>query len=173
MTVLVAYASMSGSTAEIAEWIGGELRSAGLAAHVRPAAEVDGVDAYEAVVLGGAVYMAGWHTDAMRFAHRFADALLGRPVWVFSSGPLDHSADDADVPPLPPVATAVGALRARGHATFGGRITVDSHGWLGVLGRRMTEEGHGGDFRNPERVRAWARMVAADIAGAQCSHPIA
>lgn len=163
MTVLVAYASMSGSTAEIAEWIGAELDSLGLAAKVRPAADVDAVDGYEAVILGGAVYMAGWHTDAKRFAHRFADALADRPVWVFSSGPLDDSANEADVPPVPQVQTALHALRARGHITFGGRINAGSHGWLRIVGRRMIEEGHGGDFRQPSRVRAWARKIAADL----------
>lgn len=163
MTVLVAYASMSGSTAEIADWIGSELISAGLQAQCRPAADVEAVDGYEAVILGGAVYMAGWHTDAMRFAHRFAGALADCPVWVFSSGPLDDSANEADIPPVPQVATAVHSLRARGHITFGGRINADSHGWLGLVGRRMTEDGHGGDFRNPQRVRAWARKIAADL----------
>ncbi|GAA4711506.1 flavodoxin domain-containing protein [Phytohabitans rumicis] len=51
MTVLVSYATTGGSTAEIAEWIAEELRVAGLAVAVRPAAEVDDLAGYDAVVL--------------------------------------------------------------------------------------------------------------------------
>src|SRR3982751_2220686 len=98
MRILVAYGTTSGSTGEIAEWIGEELR-AGFAVDVRPAGEVQDLDGYDAVVLGAAVYMAGWHQDARRFAHRFADELVRRPVWLFSSGPLDASAERTDVAP--------------------------------------------------------------------------
>jgi len=121
MTVLIAYATMNGSTGEIAEWIGTELRAGGLAVDVRPAAEVTGVDEYEAVILGAAMYMAGWHPDARRFAYRFADVLARRPVWLFSSGPLDTSAEEAELPPGPQAAAVLRRLNARGHITFGGK----------------------------------------------------
>jgi menaquinone-dependent protoporphyrinogen oxidase len=163
MTVLVAYGSRAGSTAEIAEWIADELRQAGCAVDLRPAGEVDDVATYEAVILGAAVYAAGWHTDARQFAHRFAGQLAGRPVWLFSSGPLDASADDGDLPPGPQAETAMNALGARGHATFGGRLSEEARGWLGFLARRMKREDRGGDFRNPPRVRAWAREIAGEI----------
>ena|SRR5439155_8225849 len=101
MNVLVAYATTGGSTAEIARWIAEELRDAGLTVDVRPAADVDNLAGYRAIVLGGAMYAAGWHHDARRFAHRFAAQTAGRPVWLFSSGPLDSSADETDLPPVP------------------------------------------------------------------------
>jgi menaquinone-dependent protoporphyrinogen oxidase len=163
MTVLVSYATTGGSTAEIAEWIAEELRGAGLAVVVRPAANVDDLAGYDAVVLGGAMYAAGWHRDARQFAHRFAGAAVLPAVWLFSSGPLDFSADEADPPPPPQVAQAMRDLRAREHVTFGGRLTAQARGWLGFVARRMEDEGHAGDFRNPARVRAWARGVAAEI----------
>jgi menaquinone-dependent protoporphyrinogen oxidase len=163
MTVLVAYATTNGSTGEIAQWIADELRSRGLAATARPAAEVTDVSGCEAVILGGSMYMAGWHRDARHFAHRFAPALAGTPVWLFSSGPLDTSADEGDLPPGPQIEAAMRALDARGHVTFGGRLSEDAHGWLGLVAHRMAEAGHRGDFRNPARVRAWARGVGAQI----------
>ncbi|MEJ3748930.1 flavodoxin domain-containing protein [Actinomycetes bacterium KLBMP 9797] len=163
MTVLVAYGSNGGSTAEIAEWIGGELRDAGLAAEVRPAGEVRDVTRYEAFVLGGAIYATGWHVDARRFGHRFAAALAGRPVWIFSSGPLDRSADETELPPVPQVKVAMRALGARGSVTFGGRLSDSGRGWLGFISRRMARRGFGGDFRNRERIAAWARRIASEI----------
>lgn len=163
MTVLVAYGSKGGSTAEIARWVAEELQDAGYAVHLAPAAEVTQVDGYEAVVLGGSLYAAGWHADARQFAHRFAGRLAGRPVWLFSSGPLDTSADRGELPPTPQVAAAMRQLGAVGHATFGGRLSGDARGWLGFIARRLARQGRGGDFRNPERIRAWARSVGAQV----------
>jgi len=133
MNVLVAYGTTGGSTAEIAEWIAEELRGAGLAVDVRPAADVDDIGGYAAVVLGGALYAAGWHRDARQFAHRFADRPALPPVWLFSSGPLDSSADEAEPPPLPQVLEAMRGLHVRGHATFGGRLSTQARGWLGFI----------------------------------------
>jgi len=164
MTVLVSYATCGGATAEIAQWIAEEFRAAGLAVDVRPAAEVDDLAGYAAVVLGGALYAAGWHSDARRFAHRFAGRSGVPPVWLFSSGPLDSSADETDPPPVPQAAKAMHELNARGHVTFGGRLSTETRGWLGFLARRL--ESQAGDFRNPDRVRAWARGTAAEIVAA-------
>jgi menaquinone-dependent protoporphyrinogen oxidase len=55
------------------------------------------------------------------------------------------------------------AVHARGHVTFGGRLTEEARGWLGFVARRMAGEGHSGDFRNPERIRAWARGISREI----------
>lgn len=162
MTVLVAYGSTNGSTREIAAWIGDELRANGLAAEVRPAAEVTDLAGYEAVVLGGAVYAAGWHHDARAFAHRFAGAATA-PVWLFSSGPLDDSAETGDIPPVPQVEAALAALHARKHVTFGGRASDEAHGWLGREAHRLAARGHGADFRNPGRIRSWTRAIAAEL----------
>jgi menaquinone-dependent protoporphyrinogen oxidase len=163
MSVLVAYATMNGSTAEIAEWIGDELRATGVTAEVRRAADVPGIAGYEAVILGGSIYMSGWHVEARQFIHRFRADLTQRPVWLFSSGPLDLSAEETELPPVPQVASALDACQALGHITFGGRINEESHGWLGYVAQRMAQSGEGGDFRNPRRVRAWAREIASAL----------
>jgi menaquinone-dependent protoporphyrinogen oxidase len=89
MTVLVAYGTTGGGTGEIAGWIADELRAAGLPVHLVPAGEVVDVAGYGALVLGSAVYATGWHTDVRQFGRRFAGRFAGRPVWLFSSGPLD------------------------------------------------------------------------------------
>jgi menaquinone-dependent protoporphyrinogen oxidase len=63
------------------------------------------------------------------------------------------------------------ALDARGHVTFGGRLSEDAHGWLGLVAHRMAEAGHRGDFRSPARVRAWAGGIAADVKACPCRAP--
>lgn len=163
MTVLVAYATRNGSTREIAEWIGDELRAGGSAVDVRAVTEVADLAGYQAVILGSCLYLGGWHVDARRFAHRFAGDLARRPTWLFSSGPLDRSAEQAEVPPVQQAATVQRVVRARGHVTFGGRLSDDAHGWIGVLTHRMLIADRGDDFRNQERVRRWARAVGAEL----------
>ncbi|MEV7805635.1 flavodoxin domain-containing protein [Microbispora sp. NPDC088329] len=157
--LLVAYGSRRGSTAEIAGWIGEALRGRGIEVEVADAGSVRDVTPYDAVVLGGALYAGHWHKDARRFARRHARALSGRPVWLFSSGPLDRSAEEADIPPVPQVARASAALHAVDHRTFGGRLAHDATGFIAsAIAKRS-----GGDYRDPDRMRAWARRVAEDL----------
>ncbi|WP_164842800.1 flavodoxin domain-containing protein [Actinoplanes solisilvae] len=166
MVVLVTYGSTGGGTAEIAGWIAEEMRNTGLEVRLSPAADVSNVERCDALVLGSAVYAAGWHPDVRRFVRRHAGAFAGKPVWLFSSGPLDTSADDGPLTPGHHAQEASHELHAREHVTFGGRMTAEARGWLGFLARRMARTGQAGDFRNPQRVRAWAREIAAQIRAA-------
>ncbi len=121
--VLVAYGTANGSTQEIAETVAEVLRTTGVTAEVLPARSVTDLDRYEAVVVGGALYAGRWHKDARRFVQRHRGALAHRPVWFFSSGPLDSTASRRDIPPVPGVKRAMVRLDARGHVTFGGCLT--------------------------------------------------
>lgn len=158
--VLVAYGTKNGSTAEIAGVIADALQQEGLRSEARPAAEARDVSGYEAVVLGGALYAGRWHRDAVRFARRHEHALAERPVWLFSSGPLDASAGERDIPAVPSAAHAANLLDAREHVTFGGRL---EEGARGFIARMIVKQGRGGDFRDMERIRAWARGIAREI----------
>src|SRR4030095_6004920 len=88
-TILVAYASKYGSTREVAEAIASTLRERLLRVVVRPAGEVDRLDEFVGVVLGGGIYMGRWHRDARGFAKHFEDELGRLPVAVFALGPTD------------------------------------------------------------------------------------
>lgn len=90
MKVLVTYATRHGSTAGIAERIAAVLTGQGHPAKAVSVDRVDDVTDYDAVVLGGAAYLTHWLKSATRFAYRQQEALAGRPVWLFSSGPLDR-----------------------------------------------------------------------------------
>ena len=167
MSVLVAYATKNGGTKGLADMIGDALRGEGLDVDVEPVTVINRVDGYEAVVLGGAVYNAHWHPDARRFARRHADTLRDRPVWLFSSGPLDHSAEEHAIPAVRSAKTAIEQVQARGHETFGGKLTADAHGWIA---RKMVEGGRGGDFRDRAHVVAWAHEIASDLRKGDQTH---
>ncbi|GAA1365995.1 flavodoxin domain-containing protein [Streptomyces beijiangensis] len=158
---LVAYGTKNGSTRQIAEAIGTTLRSNGIEAEVYPASDVEDVDPYDMVVLGGALYEGRWHRDAVRFARRHRAALLNRAVWLFSSGPLDSTAAERDIPPVRGARRAQASLDARQHVTFGGRLEA---GASGRMARMIVESGRGGDFRDFDRIAAWATGIAQESA---------
>lgn len=85
---LVAFASKHGSTEEVARAIGEILAEAGHDVEVRDAAVVDDVDRYDALVVGGSLYMGRWHADARSFLRRHRAAVVNRPLAVFALGPL-------------------------------------------------------------------------------------
>ncbi|QES47063.1 flavodoxin [Streptomyces venezuelae] len=161
--VLVAYGTKHGGTAGIAEQIGRTLSEDGLEAVVLPADGVRDVRGYDAVVLGGALYAGHWSGKAKRCAERNAESLRHRPVWLFSSGPLDRSAEERDIPPVPAVARQMQLIGAREHKTFGGSITARTPG---LLARSMLRQGKGGDYRDPGRIQEWAHHISAELTAA-------
>jgi menaquinone-dependent protoporphyrinogen oxidase len=87
-SILVGYATRSGSTQEVAETIAATLREGRLTVVCQLLKEVQTLDGYGAVVLGAPLYMFRWHKDAMRFLARQRQALMARPAAVFALGPF-------------------------------------------------------------------------------------
>jgi menaquinone-dependent protoporphyrinogen oxidase len=157
--VLVTYGSKHGATAEIAEWIADTLRADGLTADLRPAKAAVDIGPYDAVVLGGALYMTRWHRDARRFVRRHRRALATRPVWLFSSGPLDRSAEQKDIRPVRGAVRAIRRVNARGHVTFGGAISTDTPGRMAQAIAKKSA----GDHRSRDQVEQWAHGITAAL----------
>jgi menaquinone-dependent protoporphyrinogen oxidase len=162
MRVLVVYGSKRAGTFGIADMIGDALTEAGVEAEVRPGNHRADVATYDAVIVGGALYSGRWHRHARRFVKRHTNALRTRPVWLFSSGPLDDSASTTEIPPIPQVQQLINRIGARGHVTFGGRLLPDASGFPA----RAMAKTKAGDWRDPPRIRAWATAVAAELRGA-------
>jgi menaquinone-dependent protoporphyrinogen oxidase len=87
MKLLVTYASKYGSTAEIAEVIGKELRKRRYEVDIASVEEVDSLTGYDGFVIGSALYAGGWMKPAADFLRANQNVLATRPVWFFSSGP--------------------------------------------------------------------------------------
>lgn len=163
MRVLVTAASKHESTAEIAERIGAVLRAAladkepSAAIDVRPPGEVTTIDGYDVVVLGSAVYAGRWLPAARDLASTHAAALVARPVYLFSSGPIgDPPKPDEDPVDAAPVINATGA---RDHRVFAGRLDRHRLGFAEkaiVIALRAPD----GDFRDWAAIDGWANSIA-------------
>ena len=90
-SVLVTYASRFGSTRGVAKRIAARLTEHGSRVELNSVDEVDDESAYDAVVVGGAVFNRRWMPEGEGFVRRNLGALAGRPVWLFSVGTFGDS----------------------------------------------------------------------------------
>jgi menaquinone-dependent protoporphyrinogen oxidase len=164
--VLVSAASRHGATAEIAQAIGQALSEQGLTVAVIPPGDVGSLDGYDAVIIGSAVYMGHWLDPAKELVNRFPDALTGRPVWLFSSGPVGEPSgklaqsmdqDPADLPGI------LEATRARDHRRFAGKLDR-KHLSRPQRASLPVFRGLEGDFRDWAGIRQWADGIARQLA---------
>jgi menaquinone-dependent protoporphyrinogen oxidase len=153
-TILVTYASRYGSTREVAESIAATMRSRLLQVEVRPTAEVETLDGYAGVVLGGGIYMGRWHRDARGFARHFAEELAELPVAVFALGPVD-SEPGHRAGPEKQFRAALGKLPFEpvAKALFGGAVDPRK---LRFPFNHMPAA----DIRDWDKIRGWALQVA-------------
>ena len=163
MTVLVAYASKRGSTAEIAETVAATLRREGLGVCLERCEDVRNLDRYDAVVLGSAVYMKRWQGDARHFLKKHRKALKQMPFWVFSSGPVgDPAKDNPEWVEPPKLAEKVEDLGGKGHAVFGGCLPAEPKGMMErAMVDRVPREFR--DRRNWGEIRGWTKQIASEL----------
>lgn len=161
MTVLVAYASKHGSTQGIAERITEKLRQMGKQAEARQVDTVKDLGSYEAFVIGSAIYYGSWMKEATEFVHRNQAALAGRPVWLFSVGPLGSEVKDAEQQPKE-MAEFQETIKPRDHRVFFGAL---DHNRLSFTERMVVKAVRGpeGDFRDWQAIDAWAESIARDL----------
>ena len=160
MRMLVALASRHGSTLQLGEAITHRLRELEVDADLREVEAVECLDGYDAIILGSAVYLGSWEKSAQQFVQQYKERLAQLPVWLFSSGPLDPSASERDIPPVPGLRRAMTRLDARQHVTFGGCLR---EGAKGAVAKMILRNGKGGDFRDFDHIEKWAAGIAAEL----------
>jgi menaquinone-dependent protoporphyrinogen oxidase len=156
MRVLITWGSERGGTEGIGRMLADGLRRDGIDVDARPSDGLASLAGYDAAIIGGAVYANRWHKDARRFVRRHVRELRRIPVWFFSSGPLDDTAERSELAPTRQVEALMERVGARGHRTFGGRLTPDAKGFPAQAMAKKSS----GDWRKPERIRAWAGELA-------------
>jgi menaquinone-dependent protoporphyrinogen oxidase len=183
--VEVVYASRHGGTAGVAGRIAEVLRPAGVEVVVADAAMRADPAGFDAYVFGSGVYMGNWLKDGIEWLERYQSTLATHPVWLFSSGPLPGSTKETSG--TDPLTNALGptdgpgsggrkkvdelsaAVHPRDHAVFQGAF--DPSDPPKAMSERIVRLMPAakkilppGDFREWDKIEAWARDIAADLA---------
>lgn len=191
--ILVAYATMAGSTAEVAQAVGEELTKSGLQVDVFPINEINDLRDYDGVVVGGPMIM-GWHRTALGFLKKHREAFQRIPFAVFVMamnltqtedermvGVPVHVDEELPKPPinkdqlnfreryarlsnyLSPILKATRPTKPVSIGVFGGRLEYGRLKWWAVLFVMLIIQAAAGDRRNWTAIRAWAAGLPAAL----------
>ena len=193
--ILVAYATMAGSTAEVAQAVGEELSQGGLEVEVLELDKVKDLESYDGVVVGGPMIM-GWHRAALKFLKKHRSSLKQKPLAVFvlamsltqtgemSVDGLTVTVDETlPKPPIKPgslsfrenyarlskyvrpILKAARPARPVSLGVFGGRLEYGRLKWWAVLFAMLIIQAPAGDKRNWPAIRAWASSLVPFLSG--------
>jgi len=96
--IIVAYASIHGSTQEVAECIAETIREQGVIVDLQPASKVKTLECYQGVILGSALYIGHMNKHALNFLSRFKNMISnGIPIAIFAGGPLKLEDDPQEI----------------------------------------------------------------------------
>jgi menaquinone-dependent protoporphyrinogen oxidase len=158
--ILVAFATKSGSTREIAEFITKTLQDKGVKAELKEMKTVKSVLEYDAFILGAPMYMFHIISDAHAFIKKNKKFLLEKKAAFFSLGPLNDAEKDwkevneifnkemAKYPWFTPVATEV----------FGGKLDPTTLQFPYNLIPAMKNMPPS-DLRDWEKIKAWTESL--------------
>jgi menaquinone-dependent protoporphyrinogen oxidase len=189
--ILVAYATLSGTTVEVAQAIAEEIVNRGLQVEVLPLDQVKDFDPYSAVVVGAPMIM-GWHRSALGFLKKHRRALQRLPLAVFVMAMSltdtgETTIDGVEVfvdeklprPPekagrlsfreryarlsnyLHPILKAARPAKPASIGVFGGRLDYGRLKWWAVLFAMLIVRAPAGEKRNWPAIRLWAAGLPA------------
>lgn len=155
MKVLVATGSKYGSTRGLGHEIADELEKMGFEVDFEDACDVRSVDAYDAVLVGSAIYGGLWRRDASALIEDHLEALRARYVWLFSCGIREIKEHGYVAGESERLTERVGA---KGHQPFAGALDYDR---LNVGERAIIRAINPpiGDHRDFAFARDWAHRV--------------
>lgn len=189
--ILVTYATMAGSTSDVAKIVGEEIAKSGLQVDILPLSEIKDLEAYDGVVVGGPMIM-GWHQAALRFLKKHREAFQRIPLAVFvmamrlthtgemSVGSVPVYVDEKLPKPvekegslsfkeryarlsnyLQPILLAIRPVKPVSIGVFGGRLEYGCLKWWAVLFAMLIIQAPAGDRRNWTAIQSWAAGLPA------------
>jgi menaquinone-dependent protoporphyrinogen oxidase len=189
--VLVTYATMAGSTAEVALAVGEEIIHYGKDVDILPLEKVSDLSPYESVVIGAPMIM-GWHRSALKFVAKNRKALSQVPLAVFVLAMSLTATGETEVNGVPvcideeltkppqklghltvvehhtsitgyatPIIKAAAPSRPVSIAFFGGRVEYFRLNPFARLFVKLVIQARPGDRRNWKTIRSWAHSLPA------------
>jgi menaquinone-dependent protoporphyrinogen oxidase len=191
--ILVAYATMAGSTIDVARTVGEEIARSGLQVDVLPLGEVKNLETYDGVVIGGPMIM-GWHRAASGFLKKHRQAFQRIPFAVFVMAMSLTQTGETNVGGMPvyvdeklpkppekeghlkfreryarlsnyiqPILNATRPVKPVSIGLFGGRLEYGRLKWWAVLFVMLIVQAPAGDRRNWAAIRSWAAGLPAAL----------
>ncbi|MEZ4668121.1 MAG: flavodoxin domain-containing protein [Anaerolineae bacterium] len=170
--ILVAYATRTGSTREVAEFVAQILRKAGAEVDVRLAREIFDLSWYDGVVLGTAIRDKHALPEAITFAQRHQRQMRDMPVAYFTLGitmientPQNRQLATGYIEPL------LQAKQPVSLGLFAGRIDQSLLSWPRRLLLSLFKSGPmaEADHRDWDKIRDWAEGLIPVLLHA---HPV-
>jgi menaquinone-dependent protoporphyrinogen oxidase len=168
--ILIAYDTIHGSAAEVADQVGKELCSRGFTVDVRFAGNASSIEEYDAVILGSAIYEFTWLPDARRFLRNYYAALSSKPVAVFivCSAMYQDTPESRDAVRkafVTPLLTRYPAINPLSIGLFGGAVDFNTNRYnlfekivLRILGKALGFK-DSADWRDWDYISDWAQEV--------------
>ena len=191
--ILVAYATMAGSTGDVARTVGEEIAKRGFEVEILPISEIKSLESYDGVVVGGPMIM-GWDRAALRFLKKHRGAFQHIPLAVFVMAmSLTQTGEtsvsdvpvyvDEKLPKLPekegrlnfreryarlsnylrPIVLATRPVKPVSIGIFGGRLEYGRLKWWAVLFAMLIVQAAAGERRNWTAIRSWAAGLPAAL----------
>lgn len=170
MNILVGYASVHGSTAEVAEFIGRLLRAYESNVTVSALNDVQDCSNYDLFVIGSAIHAGMWLQEMSLFLERCADALKSHPTHMFitcirvlEADGLQHSLEYYVHQPT------LDKLGIDNIGVFAGKLDVDeidwNERWLLASNYDGTESSKhvNHDYRDWLEIANWAHQIARSM----------
>jgi len=158
--ILLAYASATGSTVEVAEAIAETLAGRGFCVDVRPVKDNPRIDGYQAVLIGSAIQYGSWLPEAIEFVKSNLKALNQVPVALFCVHIRNTENDEESRRNRLAYLEAVRPLvHPAAEAFFPGRFNRQGAAMLlpGLVARFVPTI----DLRNWDKIRSWSQLVFA------------
>ncbi|MBN2048794.1 MAG: twin-arginine translocation signal domain-containing protein [Anaerolineaceae bacterium] len=161
--MLVAYATKAGSTAEIALRMGEVIAGAGWMVDVKPIDDVSDLSMFEAVLLGSPIRIGAVLKKVTAFIEEHQTELAQKHFSMF----IACMELEPDIPETRELASAYldpvrAILKPEREGLFAGKVDPDK---LTLLERMMMQslESPIGDYRDWEKIEAWASEVASAV----------
>jgi menaquinone-dependent protoporphyrinogen oxidase len=159
--ILVAYDTKYGSTREVAERVALTLVSGGHDAEARDVDDVNTLDGFSAVVVGGPLYFFRWSRDARHFLKKHRDELEALPVAVFGMGPIEDTPEQFEGArqQLDKALAKLAWLKPVAVDVFGGKVDPDTLRFPdnNPAFKQMGQT----DLRDWDAIDEWARSLPA------------
>jgi len=170
MKILVAYASVHGSTGEIAQFISNLFKAYAAEVECAKVEDIQDISSYDVIILGTAIHEAIWLTSMLQFLDRFKAEIATKITYMFITCIRVLETDGYEHVMKNYVHTpTVEALHIREVQPFAGKMKLDHINWneRWLLGLRYDgnelKQHFNGDYRDWYAISTWVNKIAQHL----------